>query len=297
MTVPVAGKVETVAPGLRCVLAPNPGPMTHWGTNTYILGEGEVAVIDPGPADEAHLAALLAATTGERISHILVTHAHRDHSPLARRLSEISGAPVLAFGPPEAGRSPTMQRLAATGQLQGGEGVDTDFRPDGTLGEGDRVEGAGWSAEVLHTPGHFAGHLAFRIEAGVISGDHVMDWASSLVSPPDGDISDFMATSERLRDLNLPRLFPGHGRSIDDPSGRLDWLIAHRRARETAILGTLASRPQSVAEITTAVYADVPPEMHPAAARNVFAHLVDLVERKRATAQPILSPEAGFSLA
>lgn len=296
MSQPDVGKVQTVAPGLRCILAPNPGPMTHWGTNSYILGEGDVAVIDPGPSDPAHLDALLKATSGERVSHILVTHAHADHSPLSRELSRKTGAPVLGFGPAEAGRSETMTRLAKAGLAGGGEGVDHAFQPDKTLKDGDRISGTGWSVEVMHTPGHFAGHLAFACEHGVISGDHVMDWASSLVSPPDGDLAQFMATSRRLRDTNPSRLFTGHGHPIETPTERLSWLIEHRLARETAILDALGPKPQTLGAITAKVYTDIPDKMLPAAARNVFAHLIDLVERNEASAVPDLATDAHFFL-
>ncbi|MCB2137247.1 MAG: MBL fold metallo-hydrolase, partial [Rhodobacteraceae bacterium] len=192
------GRAVTLAPGLRRVLAPNPSPMTFRGTNTYILGEDAVAVIDPGPESEAHLAALLAAIgDAGRISHILVTHAHLDHSPLARRLARLSGAPVLAFGAAEDGRSARMAALAASGHAGGGEGVDTAFRPDCRLSDGDRIEGAGWVLEAIHTPGHFAGHLSFLWGDRVFSGDHVMGWASSLVSPPDGDMGAYMRSLDR----------------------------------------------------------------------------------------------------
>lgn len=297
MTAPEPGFATELEPGLRRVLAPNPGPMTHWGTNTFLLGEGSVAVVDPGPDDAAHLDALIRATQGERIETILVTHGHADHSPLARRLSERTGAPVLAFGPPEAGRSATMERLARDGLAGGGEGVDRAFLPDRRIGEGDIVEGDGWSVEALHTPGHFAGHLAFRFGDAVISGDHVMDWSSSLVSPPDGDVAAFMATSARLRDLGARRLYPGHGNAIDTPGERLDWLIAHRKARETAILNALTSQPATIETLTRTVYFDTPDAMLPAAARNVFAHLIDLVSRGLAEARPDLSPAASYRLA
>ena len=295
MSAPKPGEVQNVAPGLRCVLAPNPGPMTHWGTNTFILGEGHVALVDPGPEDMAHFQALTNATSGETITHILVTHAHADHSPLARALADATGAPVIGFGPPHVGRSATMTRLAAEGLAGGGEGVDNGFLPDIAVSDGDRIEGDDWAVDVLHTPGHFAGHLAFAFTEGVISGDHVMDWSSSLVSPPDGDLAAFMATCTKLRDLSAARLFSGHGRSIEDPSDRLDWLIEHRRSRETAIRDALGRKPQSISEITARVYTDIPPAMLPAAARNVFAHLIDLVDRNIATATPQLSPDALFT--
>lgn len=293
---PDPGLPLTVAAGLRVLLAPNPGPMTHWGTNTFILGEGRVAVIDPGPDDPAHFDALLRAVAGEVVTHVLVTHAHADHSPLARRLAERTGAPVMAFGPPDAGRSDTMQRLAKAGLAGGGEGVDREFRPDATLSEGDEIKSDGWKLRVHHTPGHFAGHLAFGTDEFVVTGDHVMDWSSSLVSPPDGDLTAFMATSDRLAAIGAPRFFPGHGGAIDDPGGRLGWLTEHRRRRETAILNALGPRSRGLSEITAAAYTDVPAEVLPAAARNAFAHLVDLVERNLAVAEPVLGLRAGFRL-
>jgi glyoxylase-like metal-dependent hydrolase (beta-lactamase superfamily II) len=293
---PDPGKSETLSDGLRRVLAPNAGPMTHWGTNTFILGEGRVAIVDPGPTDAAHLEALFAATRGETVTHILVTHAHEDHSPLARVLSERTDAPIIGFGPPEAGRSEVMTRLAQAGLAGGGEGVDREFRPHTTLGEGDRVDGDGWQVNVLHTPGHFAGHLAFEFNGHVLSGDHVMDWSSSLISPPDGDLAAFMATSRRLRDLNGHRFHPAHGGAIDDPTERLDWLISRRQGRETAILNTLSAKRQDLATLTRAVYTDIPDAMLAAAERNVFSHLIDLIERKLAVADPELGLHASFRL-
>ena len=295
MTAPEPGIAQEIAPGLRRILAPNPGPMTHWGTNSYVLGEGRVAVIDPGPESAAHLDALLKATRGEEITHILVTHAHADHSPLAKRLARATGAPIMGFGPAEAGRSALMERLATEGLAGGGEGVDGDFSPDKRLREGDRVQGDGWVLDVLHTPGHFAGHLAFRFGDEVVTGDHVMDWASSLVSPPDGDLGAFMATSERLKGLNAARFHTGHGNAIEAPNDRLEWLINHRKERGSAIRANLGARPQTVTEITARVYSDIPEKMLPIAARNVFAHLIDLVERNQACALPRLGLSAEFT--
>lgn len=296
MTQPTPGTPDVVAPGVRRLLAPNPGPMTHWGTNTYLLGEDQVAVIDPGPESAAHLDAILAATRHQTVTHILVTHAHGDHSPLARALSRATGAPVLGFGPPEAGRSDTMHRLAGLGLAGGGEGVDAQFRPDDTLTDGQCIAGADWQVTVHHTPGHFAGHLAFRSGDLLFSGDHVMEWSSSLVSPPDGDIGAFMRTSERLKSMEGTTFLPGHGLPLPRPAERLDWLIRHRRARESAILTALAAGPADIPSLTERVYHDTPPRMHPAAARNVFAHLIDLVERNRVTPDPDLSISARFGL-
>ena len=270
--------------------------MTHWGTNTFLVGGAEVTVVDPGPDIEAHLQAILMATKGQRIAHVLVTHAHLDHSPLARRLSDISGAPVTAFGPAEAGRRPIMQRLAADGLAGGGEGVDGRFAPDKTVGEGDRIKGDGWALEVLHTPGHFAGHIAFQGDGWILSGDHVMDWSSSLVSPPDGNLTDFMATCRKLQALEPSRLFPAHGGAIEQPQERLQWLIDHRLTREAALLDCLSAVPQRIGDLTRRIYHDIDPAMLPAAERNVFAHLIDLVERNRVAARPELAWSAEFTL-
>ena len=277
---PLPGEVQAVAPGLRVVLAPNPSAMTLHGTNSYIHGEGRVAVNDPGPDDPAHLAALLAALRpGERIDHILVTHAHLDHSPLARPLARLTGAPVLAFGPATAGRSATMDRLAALGTIAGGEGVDAGFAPDILLADGAVVEGAGWRLRALHTPGHFGNHLSFVWEDAVFAGDHVMGWATSLVSPPDGDIGAYMASLDRLARLGARRLWSGHGDPVADPAARIAELSAHRRAREAAILSALDGGPADAPTLARAIYTDTPAALMPAAGRNVLAHLIDLSER------------------
>lgn len=296
MQSPLPGVSVDLDTDVRLLLASNPGPMTHWGTNTYILGQGQVAVIDPGPESDAHLTAILRATKDEVITHILVTHAHADHSPLARRLSDIASAPILGFGPPEAGRSALMQTLAQANLLEGGEGVDQVFRPDKTLRDGDRVIGQDWELKVHHTPGHFAGHLAFALGDRIFSGDHVMDWSSTLISPPDGDLGAFMATSKALKALRPSRLYPGHGGPIDAVEDRLTWLINHRLAREKAILQALTSGPLTLSEITEQIYTEVPPHVLPAAARNVFAHLIDLVERNQLQPIPELSTKAQFRI-
>jgi len=291
---PPPGIMMQVAPGVRRLLAPNPSPMTYRGTNTYVVGQGRVAVIDPGPDDLRHLAALEAGLAGEVISHILVTHAHLDHSPMARVLAARCGAPVLAFGAAAAGRSALMRRLVRTGGLGGGEGVDAAFRPDLCLPDGAVIDGAGWRLTAHHTPGHMANHLCFALGDTVFSGDHVMGWSTSLVSPPDGDLGAFMASCAGLRTLAPARLLAGHGAPVDDAVSRIDALIAHRTARSAQIIAALSDTPQSIGCITTQVYADLTPPLIPAARRNVFAHLIDLVSKSQAQAMPDLSQSAHF---
>ena len=292
---PDPGAAIELEPGVRMVLAPNPGPMTHWGTNTWLVGWNRLVVIDPGPLDPAHLDALHRAIGRAMVSHVLVTHAHRDHSPLAERLARGTGSEVYAFGDASSGRNPVMEQLAASGLAGGGEGVDAGFSPDRKLADEDLIDCDGWQIKVHHTPGHFASHLSFSLGDALFAGDHVMAWASSLVSPPDGDLAAFMETSIRLRARNDRVIYAGHGEPVTDPAGRLDWLIAHRNSRNTAILAALRPNPITVPEITARVYRDIPPAMLPAAERNVLAHLIDLVRKGEASAHPCLSLSAGFS--
>ena len=292
---PPTGVAQELEPGLRRILAPNPSPMTYWGTNTYLLGTKGLAVIDPGPASEAHLSAILNAVgPGQRISHILVTHAHIDHSPLAAPLAQATGAPVLAFGDAGAGRSAVMQQLAAEGLAGGGEGVDADFAPDQTLAEGDVVTGDGWDVTTLHTPGHFGNHVSFAWGDALFCGDHVMGWASSLVSPPDGDLTDFMASCAKLQARRWRVFHSGHGLPITDPNARLDWLVAHRLARAAAILEALADGPATAEALARRIYTDTPSALLPAATRNVFAHLVDMARKNQAAPDGPLSADARF---
>lgn len=292
---PPVGVAQTLEPGLRRIVAPNASPMTYRGTNTYLVGTGALAVIDPGPADPRHEAAILAALEpGQVISHIIVTHSHVDHSPLARPLAQATGAPVLAFGDACAGRSAVMQRLADQGLVGGGEGIDTSFAPDQTLRDGEIVQGDGWALEVIHTPGHLGNHICLGWGDLCFTADHVMGWASSLVSPPDGDLSDFMASCRRLRARPWRAFHPGHGAPVTDPAARLDWLIAHRLGRESAICAALAQAPADAARLARLIYTDTPAALLPAAERNVFAHLVDLTQQSRIRPQGELAVDAVF---
>lgn len=283
---PVPGAVDRPSPGLRRILAPNPSPMTLHGTNTYLLGTGRVTVIDPGPEDPRHLAAILAALDpGERIETILVTHAHRDHSPLAGPLARATGAPVLARGNARAGRRMRAAYLL-DGAGGGGEGVDTPFAPDRCLPDGAVIDTTAGPLEALWTPGHFGNHMCFVLDGAVFTGDLVMGWASSLISPPDGDLGDYMASLSRLARLVAGRsdwvLHPGHGAAVLQPQARIAALADHRRARGRAIAAALAAGPMDCASLTARLYADTPAALHPAAARNVLAHLIEMHDRGEA---------------
>ena len=292
---PPVGVAIPLAPNLRRIVAPNPSPMTYRGTNTYLLGHRGLAVIDPGPTRAPHLKAILAAVKPDQhISHIFVTHSHIDHSPLAAELAERTGAPILGFGGPTAGRSDIMSELAKAGLAGGGEGIDTDFSPDQILADGEIINGDGWSLEVIHTPGHLGNHIALAWEDACFTADHVMGWASSLVSPPDGDLTDFMASCQRLRTRDWSVFHPGHGAPVTVPADRLDWLINHRLSRETAILDLLHEKPATASHLAKRIYTDTPPALLAAAERNVFAHLVDLTGKSIVTPEGELSATATF---
>ena len=277
---PPIGTPETLERGLRRIVAPNPSPMTYRGTNTYLLGQTALAVIDPGPQDATHLKAILAAVQSDQhISHIIVTHTHLDHSPLARDLSQRCGAPILAFGNATAGRSAVMQELAAAGTVGGGEGIDAEFTPDRIVSDGEVITGDGWQLDVIHTPGHIGNHISLGWNDACFTADHVMGWASSLVSPPDGDLTDFMHSCTRLQQRDWRVFYPGHGGQIDTPAARLDWLVQHRRAREASILALLAQGPSAAPDLAAKIYSDTPPALLGAATRNVLAHLIDLKGR------------------
>ena len=281
------GEAAPLSPRIRRVIAPNPSAFTFHGTGTYIVGErgrGPVAVIDPGPDDDAHMQALLAALDGETVSHILITHTHRDHSPAAAALQAATGAPTYGFGPhPQPKGGPAVE-----------EGGDHGFRPDHVLGDGDTVDGAGWTLTALHTPGHISNHLCFalREEQALFTGDHVMGWSTTVISPPDGSMSDYYASLNKLLPRDDARYYPTHGAPIDagstggaSPQHFVQELIAHRQARETQILKCLEREgAQTIPQMVRVMYHDVPPGLHPAAARSVLAHLIHMVADGRVKA-------------
>ena len=273
---PAHGEAVEVAPGVARVTAGNPSPFTFHGTNSYIVGRDTLAVIDPGPENEAHLAALRAAIGGRPVSHILVSHTHADHSPLAARLAAETGAPVLAQGPHRPARA---LRIGEINPLDAS--ADTAFSPDVGLADGALVEGDGWSLRAIHTPGHAANHLAFALEGtGILfSADHVMAWSTSIVAPPDGAMSDYMASLDKLMERDDRMFLPGHGGPVAQPAAFMRGLKAHRGMRERAIVERLRLGDRTIAEMVAAIYRDTDPRLHGAAGLSVLAHLEDLVAR------------------
>ena len=266
------GAVEETAPGIRRVVCNNPSAFTFRGTNTYIIGRGKVAVMDPGPVDDAHLAAILAATQGEMVTHVIVTHTHRDHSPGAAALVAATGARTYGFGP------------HVTPPEAGGEGGDHSFRPDVTVPDNGIVEGEDWRLTALHTPGHCANHLCFALaDEGIqFSADHVMSWSTSVVSPPDGDMADYMRSLQRLIARDDRILLPGHGPAIRDPKPFLAGLAAHREEREARVLVALQAAGTATAdELVGPVYGPLDPRLVKPAGRSLLSHLIKL-EQERA---------------
>jgi glyoxylase-like metal-dependent hydrolase (beta-lactamase superfamily II) len=270
------GRVEEVVPGVRRLLANNPSPFTFKGTVSYIVGKGRVAIIDPGPRDEAHIGALLAAVRGETVTHIFVTHTHRDHSPAVAPVKAATGALVLAEGPHRAAR---VLNVGEAPRLDASN--DTEFRPDRALADGEVVTGAGWTIEAVTTPGHTANHMAFALkEANLLfSGDHVMAWATPVVAPPDGAMSDYMASLQKLARRAEPVYLPGHGGAVREAPRFVKHYIRHRRARETAILNLLANGESDISTLVRAIYIGLDPRLVKAAGLSVLAHLEDLVAR------------------
>jgi len=294
---PPLGISEDIYPNLKRIIAPNPSPMTFWGTNTYILGTNELAIIDPGPAVQSHFDAIMSSLNkNQSITHILITHSHIDHSPLAKQLSERTSAPILAFGESSSGKSTIMTNLK---NLDGGEGIDYDFKPDVTLNDNQILKNKEWCIKSLHTPGHMGNHLCFSWEGESIlfSGDLVMGWATSMVSPPDGDLTDFMNSIKSLQLRSPDKLFfPGHGAPIENPSLRLQELYEHRKKREGQILSALETGLATISEITESVYADLDKRLITAAKRNVLAHLIDLTSRKICEVSKEITTNSRFTL-
>ncbi len=277
------GEAAEVSPGIRRVIANNPSPFTFYGTGTYILGRGNVAVVDPGPADPAHISAILRATADETITHMLVTHTHMDHSPGCRLLAAHTEAPTYGYGRHGA------DRIADGVQVE--EGGDMDFEPDVTVRHGDVIDGDGWSVECVHTPGHTSNHVCYAFAPApapapapaqgraLFSGDHVMGWSTSVISPPDGDMKSYMASLRLLLDRDDGVYWPTHGPPITDPRTHVQAFIDHRLEREEQIRQCLTKGVCRIGDMVEMMYADVPRALHSAAARSVLAAIAYLVER------------------
>jgi glyoxylase-like metal-dependent hydrolase (beta-lactamase superfamily II) len=271
-----AGACVQVSPLARRVVAGNPSPYTFKGTNSYIVGKGKVAIIDPGPDLPQHVRALLDAVRGETVTHIVVSHTHRDHSPASRAVKAATGAPIVGCG---VHRSARPLGEGEANMLEAS--ADSEYRPDLELAEGDAVEGPGWRLEAVETPGHMANHLCFALPQAraLFSADHVMAWSTSIVAPPDGSMSDFMASLDKLRGRDEAIYWPGHGGPVKEPQRFVRALAHHRRQREASILNRLAAGDRTIGEIVPAIYQGLNPALRGAAGLSVFAHLEDLVAR------------------
>jgi glyoxylase-like metal-dependent hydrolase (beta-lactamase superfamily II) len=272
----VPGQAKQVAPGVRALVANNPGPFTYKGTISYIIGRGKVAILDPGPDDDAHIGALLDAVRGETVTHIFVTHTHRDHSPGVPKVKAATGAKVFAEGPHRLARPLHIgeaRRLDAS--------ADMDFAPDVRLSDGDAVSGDGWTMEAITTPGHTANHMAYAFKEAdlLFAGDHVMAWSTTIVAPPDGAMSDYMASLQKLAGRREPIYLPGHGAPVRDAPRYVQFLIQHRHGRQASILHRLGKGAADIPTIVKAVYIGLDPRLVGAAALSTLAHLEDLAAR------------------
>lgn len=288
---PTYGIAQSLSPRLRRVVARNPGPFTYTGTGTYIVGRGVVAVIDPGPDDPTHLAALKLALDGETVSHVLVTHHHMDHSPLARPLADHFNAPLY-------GR-PAAQLAEDGGAVRLEAGDDPYFRPDIEIADGWTAGGPDWTLEALHTPGHTTNHFCYAVaeDRALLCGDHVMAWSTSIVSPPEGHMGQYLASLERIQGRNFKTLYPAHGPQLDEPGPFIAEYIAHRRRREAQVIEQLQFGRNTIRAMVDDLYRDVERRLHPAAMHMVWAHMIDLTERGVTVASPAPTLQAEYSLA
>ena len=269
------GVPQQVSPLIRRLVANNPGPFTYKGTGVYLVGHGEVAVIDPGPDAADHLDALMRATEGERITHIFVTHRHNDHSPAAHPLAERTGATVYAsMVPPKPSDCDELRLEAADDHL---------FQPDIDVKDGDRFSGPGWTIEAVATPGHTTNHMAYALleENALFPGDHIMGWSTTIIGPPDGDMTDYLNSLEKVRDRNYATLWPTHGPPVRDVRPFVQAFIDHRLEREAQVLDQLAAGKRQIKDMVPVMYADVDKRLHPAACHSVLAHMIRLVQLGR----------------
>ena len=269
------GAPQQVSPRIRRIVAHNPGPFTYLGTGVYVIGHGKVAVIDPGPDQAGHLDVLLSALKGEQVTHIFVTHGHMDHSPAARPLAQATGATIYAFDGPV---KPTESEV----RMEAGD--DLSFRPDIGLTDGQIFRGDDWTIQAVFTPGHTSHHVAYALleEKALFTGDHIMGWSTTVISPPDGDMSEYLDSLVKVRDGGYETLWPTHGPPVtNDVRGFVQAYIDHRLSRESQILAELAAGPATIRAMVPRMYADVDARLHPAACHSVLAHMIHLVKTGR----------------
>ena len=287
------GRCDQVSPLIRRVTANNPGPFTFKGTGTYIVGQGEVAVIDPGPDDPAHLEAILAAVAGERVTHILITHHHSDHSPLAGALKARTGATIY-------GCAVASHDEEEDGGVKMEAGHDLSLKPEVSLCGGGRViSGPGWTMEAIATPGHTSNHICFALkeENACFTGDHIMGWSTTVITPPDGDMTDYLASLDDIRGRRFDVLWPTHGPPIRDVDAFIQAYIDHRQERVDQILNALQAGPARIRELVPTLYADVDSRLHPAAARSMLAAMIHLVRKGQLAADGEPGPDSTYRLA
>jgi glyoxylase-like metal-dependent hydrolase (beta-lactamase superfamily II) len=285
----VYGEADQVSPLIRRVVAENPGPFTYLGTGVYIIGRGEVAVIDPGPPLDQHFEALKRALQGERVTHVFTTHTHLDHSPLAHPLAQWAGCKV--YGTPDPSGSHDTVSLEEDGE----EG----FMPDVVVKDGDVFTGPGWTLEAITTPGHMSNHVCYALkeENALFSGDHIMGWSTTVISPPDGNMGDYYRSLDKVKARGFATLWPTHGPPVQDANTFIDAYVAHRRAREAAILARLAAGDTLIFDMVKVIYKDVDARLHPAAARSVLAHMIYLVEAGQVVAEGPLELSTRYRMA
>ena len=267
------GQIAEVSPLIRRIVANNPGPYTFKGTGTYIIGRGEVAVIDPGPDDKSHVEALLGSLKGEQITHQIVTHTHLDHSPATRYVAEQTGAKTYAFGPHGLGKIATEFKVEAGG--------DMDFSPDFAVKDGEIITGNGWSIECVHTPGHTSNHLCLSLieEEALFTGDHVMGWSTTVISPPDGDMSDYILSLKKLLIRKDKIYYPTHGGAILEPQKYVRAIIIHRKLRENQILDCISKEINNIPDMVSRMYEGLDQRLIKAAQHSILSHMIDLVNR------------------